>query len=596
MEVLSATEARVLNKLELRGNRLTARAAELVLGLLRAQRDSAAAVPVLLRLDEEFLGRVDLGGAMPRPLRREAAELTAFLAACNLVAAVHRSHRQRNCPEPVPLPDCRAIFESVVGKPLKPGRLSAETSSLALPELVDLVLDKLTRDRTLPALTPELLRLALSKQTSETPSALRADGTVPSPALEGQGIVSSRASEDQGIVPSRALEDQGIAPSPASEDQGIVPAPASEGEGSIPSPASEDQGIVPSPASEDQGIVPSRALEGQGIVPAPASEDQGIVPSPASEGQGIVPSRALEGQGIVLAPASEDQGIVPSPASEGQGIVPSPASEDQSSVLSLALREDAVSSPVCRANVTVSSLPSNGVGLAVTQELTQSDDREVSIDALPLSTGQAADSIAISRGHSSILGAMSSETTFSSAVEGNDLSGLELRLSNVILFDVPRRPGRLAAIESLCLVGGGISVLDCASLNIMPSLTRLDISNNRIHGIEGRLELRRLTWVDFSHNDLVNVSALVLWNSVRYLDLSHNKISDPSGLPVSLESLRICDNQMRSALSLRILCISAELKNLDISGNPVMQRLPSWRVRLVSLLPRLAGALLTALF
>ena len=418
----------MLNKLELRGNRISERGAMLVLELLRGQRHAATSVPVLSRLDEEFLGYVDLGGSLPRELRWEVAELTAFLAACNIVAAVHRGHRQRNSPAPVPLPDCRAIYESVVGKPLKPSRLPPETPSLSLPELVDLVLDKLARDRTLPALTPDLRKLAVSQPP-----------TTPSPASGGQ----------------------------------------------------------------DTSV------------------------SPASGGQDTALSPASGGHGTSLSPASGGQGTLQFPASGWQGTTPLASS---------------------------------------------SDSAEGSED---LGAGS---------------GTNSADAAFSSAVERCELSGVELRLPSLSLFDVPRRPGRLRAIESLCLSSGDISVLDCASLNALPGLTRLDVSHNRIRRIEGCLELRRLAWVDLSDNDLADVSALVLWSCVRHLDLSRNRISDPSGLPASLESLTIRDNRLRSALSLRVLCMSAELRSLDVSGNPVMQRVPNWRVRLVSLLPRLAGA------
>ena len=451
----------MLNKLELRGNRISERGAMLVLELLRGQRHAATSVPVLSRLDEEFLGYVDLGGSLPRELRWEVAELTAFLAACNIVAAVHRGHRQRNSPAPVPLPDCRAIYESVVGKPLKPSRLPPETPSLSLPELVDLVLDKLARDRTLPALAPDLRKLAVSQPP-----------TTPSPASGGQ---------DTSVSPASGGQDTALSPASGGQDTSL----------------------------------------------SPASGGQDTALSPASGGQDTALSPASGGQDTSVSPASGGVGTLQFPASGWQGTTPLASS---------------------------------------------SDSAEGSED---LGAGS---------------GTNSADAAFSSAVERCELSGVELRLPSLSLFDVPRRPGRLRAIESLCLSSGDISVLDCASLNALPGLTRLDVSHNRIRRIEGCLELRRLAWVDLSDNDLADVSALVLWSCVRHLDLSRNRISDPSGLPASLESLTIRDNRLRSALSLRVLCMSAELRSLDVSGNPVMQRVPNWRVRLVSLLPRLAGA------
>ena len=495
----------MLNKLELRGNRISERGAMLVLELLRGQRHAATSVPVLSRLDEEFLGYVDLGGSLPRELRWEVAELTAFLAACNIVAAVHRGHRQRNSPAPVPLPDCRAIYESVVGKPLKPSRLPPETPSLSLPELVDLVLDKLARDRTLPALTPDLRKLAVSQPP-----------TTPSPASGGQGTALSPASGGQDTSLSPASGGQDTSPSPASGGQDTSLSPASGG---------QDTALSPAPGGQDTSLSP--ASGGQDTSVSPASGGQETALSPASGGQDTSLSPASGGHGTSLSPASGGQGTLQFPASGWQGTTPLASS---------------------------------------------SDSAEGSED---LGAGS---------------GTNSADAAFSSAVERCELSGVELRLPSLSLFDVPRRPGRLRAIESLCLSSGDISVLDCASLNALPGLTRLDVSHNRIRRIEGCLELRRLAWVDLSDNDLADVSALVLWSCVRHLDLSRNRISDPSGLPASLESLTIRDNRLRSALSLRVLCMSAELRSLDVSGNPVMQRVPNWRVRLVSLLPRLAGA------
>ena len=204
--VLSSSEGRVLNKLELRGNPFTERGARLLVELLRAQWTRASSVPVERRLDEEFLGLLDLGKGLPAALRREVAELTGFLSTCNMVAAVHRRHRQLNSPSPIPLPDCRTIYEEVVGKPLKPRKLPPGTVSLSLPELVDLVLNKLSRDRAIPPLTVQMRELATSSVPEEGSSPLPEGRDTGSSSVQGEGSVvgidgdraeSSRISDGQ---------------------------------------------------------------------------------------------------------------------------------------------------------------------------------------------------------------------------------------------------------------------------------------------------------------------------------------------------------------------------------------------------------------
>lgn len=180
--------------------------------------------------------------------------------------------------------------------------------------------------------------------------------------------------------------------------------------------------------------------------------------------------------------------------------------------------------------------------------------------------------------------------TFSAAVEHCDLSGFELKVSHISEMDVPRRSGRFGAVTTLCLTDSFVKVINCATLNILQALVKLDISHNSVDSIEGSLDLHHLTWVDLSYNNLADISSLVLWTTVRHLNLSYNRICDPSGLPLSLESLNISNNIISSTLSLRIIAISKDISILDLSCNPILERVSTWRARLVSLMPRLSGA------
>lgn len=111
----------------------------------------------------------------------------------------------------------------------------------------------------------------------------------------------------------------------------------------------------------------------------------------------------------------------------------------------------------------------------------------------------------------------------------------------------------LAACPPACSCSGGHREVDCSHRGLkqlpgglQPNMRSLDLSHNRLHGLDGQLSA-------YTH--------------LRLLDLSHNRLSRlPAGLPRSLWQLRASSNRLR-LLEKDDTAHQWNLRVLDVSGN-----------------------------
>jgi Leucine-rich repeat (LRR) protein len=125
----------------------------------------------------------------------------------------------------------------------------------------------------------------------------------------------------------------------------------------------------------------------------------------------------------------------------------------------------------------------------------------------------------------------------------------------------------------------------------LPTLQRLDISNNQVAGLSAladkpalevvdaahngvsslsRLQILHLKRLDLSHNDLRNLGASIGLPEVEQLDVSSNGLSNLDGLSYfgALKSLRASDNPLTSIAETSRL---PDLRQLDVSKTQVSE-------------------------
>lgn len=107
------------------------------------------------------------------------------------------------------------------------------------------------------------------------------------------------------------------------------------------------------------------------------------------------------------------------------------------------------------------------------------------------------------------------------------------------------------------------------------TLTRLDLSFNRLESMKGLTGLVELKYLNVSGNLLTSLNGLHTCTNLEVLILSANDISDIGSVEY-MRQLRVLDisyNRIATLQRLRLLSINTKLESLNITGNPIMVRL-----------------------
>ena len=173
---------------------------------------------------------------------------------------------------------------------------------------------------------------------------------------------------------------------------------------------------------------------------------------------------------------------------------------------------------------------------------------------------------------------------------GNRLQLADCRLRSVLVPDFVSRTGWQHALLTINLHNNRISDISPMQLRVVtPALTDLDISNNSLKGsIPSNLLPTSLMQLNLSHNKIVDLPNIVELIHLKALDLSNNLMKKIVGLPPAVERLNIADNLLATPQTLRALSIfSHHIQSITVAGNPFVEAVRDWRVRLVSTLPDL---------
>jgi len=135
-----------------------------------------------------------------------------------------------------------------------------------------------------------------------------------------------------------------------------------------------------------------------------------------------------------------------------------------------------------------------------------------------------------------------------------------------------------------------ISELDLPAL--FPSVLEIDLGLNELHGsiIVGDGSTcfpSRLMKLDLSHNRITGVEGIAACVHLEELSLSHNLIDVMHPLPVGLLRLDLSYNLIWSKNCLRVLPLSVRLQSIDMDHNPVTLLCPQWKDTLRSLISSL---------
>ena len=131
--------------------------------------------------------------------------------------------------------------------------------------------------------------------------------------------------------------------------------------------------------------------------------------------------------------------------------------------------------------------------------------------------------------------------------------------------------------------------LDFADLKHVKRLNVLDCSRNKLHSIRGYVPLNIIT-LDLSFNELTDLSCLVTAEGLKELNVSYNHIKSPVGLPKSLTTLNLSNNELTTVTDILYLSTCTNLRCLLVEGNPIVVNSCAsfdWRLKLVSAIPSL---------
>lgn len=148
------------------------------------------------------------------------------------------------------------------------------------------------------------------------------------------------------------------------------------------------------------------------------------------------------------------------------------------------------------------------------------------------------------------------------------------------------KPPTLDLVHTIVLSHNLIESVSFENIRQFHCLIHLDLSFNRITSILEPFP-SNLVSLKLNRNKIRSLDGLLLCQSLRELNVSHNEIKNVEGLPSSLQKLDISYNHIDGDLNLRLLGFCQSITVINIDQNPVVFRLKNWRVRLLSLLPKL---------
>lgn len=147
---------------------------------------------------------------------------------------------------------------------------------------------------------------------------------------------------------------------------------------------------------------------------------------------------------------------------------------------------------------------------------------------------------------------------------------------------------KLSMICVLILRGNELTDLKAMRLNLMVSLTDLDLAHNLFFGgIPAGSFPRNIERLDLSSNSFDDFSGLVTCTTLRSVNISHNCLKSITALPSKLEDLDISYNLLSTPLHLRLLSLSPSIRTLRIIGNPIVDASAFCRVIVCSVLPNI---------
>lgn len=175
--------------------------------------------------------------------------------------------------------------------------------------------------------------------------------------------------------------------------------------------------------------------------------------------------------------------------------------------------------------------------------------------------------------------------------ERNDFL-LDLTDRHLIEFDASLQhvypKSKLSMICVLILRGNELTDLKAMRLNLMVSLTDLDLAQNLFFGaVPPGSFPRNIERLDLSNNSFDDFSGLVTCSTLRTVNISHNRLKSIAALPSKLEDLDISYNMLSSPLELRLLSLSPSIRTLRIIGNPIVDASAFCRVIVCSVLPNI---------
>jgi hypothetical protein len=167
---------------------------------------------------------------------------------------------------------------------------------------------------------------------------------------------------------------------------------------------------------------------------------------------------------------------------------------------------------------------------------------------------------------------------------------LDLTDRHLVEFDASLQhvypKSKLSMICVLILRGNELTDLKAMRLNLMVSLTDLDLAHNLFFGcIPPGTFPRNIERLDLSNNSFDDFSGLVTCTTLRSVNISHNCLKSITALPSKLEDLDISYNLLSTPLHLRLLSLSPSIRTLRIIGNPIVDASAFCRVIVCSVLP-----------
>lgn len=138
------------------------------------------------------------------------------------------------------------------------------------------------------------------------------------------------------------------------------------------------------------------------------------------------------------------------------------------------------------------------------------------------------------------------------------------------------------SVQTLVLRNNSMAVVQVSVLKPLENLRTLDISHNNLSDITGRFP-KTLTSLDVSYNQLRTLTSICKCKELIELNATNNLINVIEALPLKLEKLYLSDNFIQDYLSFRMLSLTSHLRELSLSGNPVVEKFKDIRARLNSL-------------